>query len=303
MRRAALTLVEVLVVLAIIGLLIALLLPAIQSARESGRRIKCSTNMRQIALALHQYHDVHGVLPAYTCANYSFHVSLLPHLEQEPLFRQFNFGINAMDYQGDLASTRVSVLECPSDGSRGSTADGRFLAPTNYFGNSGSGAQRYGFNGVFAYGEHPLGSIDRLPLAGITDGLSQTAMLAEAATGDRTADLRRCVWDIPGSEPPDQFEAFVAFCRQAPNTAPQFGLSRGRPWFEVSLCVKLYNHVLPPNGPNCMSVPFWKHRISTSSSMHKSIVNVAMADGSVHAVNDDVDVTVWRKLGSRNGTP
>ena len=185
MNRKALTLLELLLVLAIIGVLIALLLPAVQAAREASRRTKCTSNLRQLALALHEYEAVHKVLPGTSNNNYSIHTRLLPYLEQEDLHRQFDFQVNGLDYEGPLESARVAVFECPSDGS--SFFSGQtYLAATNYHGNMGSLNQKYGFNGLFAYGSETPGYIKYLPLSSIVDGLSQTAMLAESASGDGT---------------------------------------------------------------------------------------------------------------------
>jgi len=303
MRRTALTLAETLVAIAIIAILAALLIPAVQSARESNRRLKCSSNLRQLALALHQYADIHGVLPACAPNNYPFHVALLPHLEQETLYRQFDLSINAMDYHGPLDSHRVHLFECPSDQSAFVSKSGDYLAATNYLGNSGSGAQRYGHNGTFSNGRHPLGFFRWLPLADITDGLSQTALLAEAATGDGTHHPKRSLWLLPGTEPPDQFEAFVDACRLIDVSTPPITSHRGRPWSEDGVSVMLYNHALPPNAPSCWSNGYPKHSLYTSSSFHPSVANVARADASVHPVSDSVDLTVWRQLGSRNGNP
>ena len=303
MRRSALTLVEVLVVIAIIGLLIALLLPAAQAARESSRRVKCTSNLRQVALALTSYHDVHGVLPDCSNYNYSFLVTLLPYAEQESLYRSFDFRINALDYEGPLDSARVSTFECPSDGSRFHDGD-RTWAAGNYHANCGSGAQRYGFNGVIAYTRHPLGWIHHVSFESISDGLSQTALLSEVAAGDRSTSVRRCVWNLPGSHSAEEFEAFASECRLAPDSAPPMtGVPRGRPWSEVSAFWMLYNHALPPNSPSCYASMNAAHSIFSTSSMHGSIVNLARADGSVASMNEDVDLQVWRKLGSRAGNP
>ncbi len=97
-KRHGFTLVELLVVIAIIGILIALLLPAVQSAREAARRMQCSNNLKQIGLALHNYHSAHKSFPPGGIASneLSFLVFILPYIEQKPLYDQFNF--NAGSY-------------------------------------------------------------------------------------------------------------------------------------------------------------------------------------------------------------
>lgn len=149
-RRSAFTLIELLVVIAIIAILIALLLPAVQQAREAARRTQCRNNLKQIGLALHNYHDTHTVFPASSYSlgigvsdyfspktpqyrNLNGLVMLLPYLDQAPLYNQFNmsnaaswsyvYGLYApAEMQGDpninapVAKTKLAVFTCPSDG-------------------------------------------------------------------------------------------------------------------------------------------------------------------------------------------
>ena len=130
-RRGGFTLIELLVVIAIIAILIALLLPAVQSARESARRVQCVNNLKQIALATHNYLAVNGVLPAQSIPNVRttwttpWAISILPQVEQQPLFDLF--AINGFD--GDFNSggglrspgcftavqIPLAVFLCPSD--------------------------------------------------------------------------------------------------------------------------------------------------------------------------------------------
>src|SRR5687768_241506 len=98
--RSGFTLVELLVVVAIIGILIALLLPAVQAAREAARRTQCNNNLKQIGLALHGYHDTYKLLPAgsYDNNELSWHVYVLPYLERAELFEQFDLDTNSAYY-------------------------------------------------------------------------------------------------------------------------------------------------------------------------------------------------------------
>jgi prepilin-type N-terminal cleavage/methylation domain-containing protein len=132
-ERKAFTLIEVLVVMAIIGLLVALALPAVHSAREAGRRAQCINNLRQMGIALHSYASAYGVLPCGQGGRgQSMLVSVLPYLDQNRLYHAFNFdlGVGELDANRTAIATRVATLLCPSD-----PAAWRQFAPTNYAGN------------------------------------------------------------------------------------------------------------------------------------------------------------------------
>ena len=142
LRRRAFTLIELLVVIAIIAVLIALLLPAVQQAREAARRSQCKNNIKQIGLALHNYHDTFSVFPyaemmgsgqaagvVANIRNQNGLVQLLPYLDQAPLYNTFNFSAPFGKYQvagtastvvvpaANLAAstTKLAVFTCPSD--------------------------------------------------------------------------------------------------------------------------------------------------------------------------------------------
>jgi prepilin-type N-terminal cleavage/methylation domain-containing protein len=119
-KRPGITLLELLVAIAIIGVLIAMLLPAVQYSREAARRMGCSSNLRQISLAIHSYESQHHVLPPGNASSYSFLVSILPQMEMEPLYARFNFA-NSTDVldpalKADLLDPTFPHYRCPSDG-------------------------------------------------------------------------------------------------------------------------------------------------------------------------------------------
>jgi prepilin-type N-terminal cleavage/methylation domain-containing protein len=193
--RRGFTLIEVLVVIAIIGLLVALLLPAVQAAREAARRMQCSNNLKQLGLALHGYHDAVGSLPwgegPDDWNNWSAHVMLLPYLEQGGLYNALNFvsyasgdfllpgSPNPAGANATAQLTRLAVLLCPSDLDRLTAPHGH----VNYCVNAGNDrnfAPKSPPSGLFAQAPYCPGTVR---FQDVTDGLSQTAAVSERVKG------------------------------------------------------------------------------------------------------------------------
>src|SRR5262249_45785758 len=194
MRRRGFTLIELLVVIAIIAVLIGLLLPAVQKVREAANRMKCSNNLKQIGLAVHNYENTFGVLPpgALPSPSLATHlILLLPYVEQANKYNQFNFSDAVTAPENQAARMQdVSIFLCPSDSAQGrytETIAGRdeLAGRTNYFGNLGANAWWRNRDtrtaGVFYY-SNPMAVIR---LTDITDGTSNTAMFAEVKRGAR----------------------------------------------------------------------------------------------------------------------
>jgi prepilin-type N-terminal cleavage/methylation domain-containing protein/prepilin-type processing-associated H-X9-DG protein len=221
--RRGFTLIELLVVIAIIGVLIALLLPAVQSARESARRTQCLNNLKQLGLAVQSYNTQHNVLPAQTTENTSviagsskvqwwtsWTASLLPHIEQQPLYNALNFNLPMLEMAPPLsganttvALVKISALLCPSESvdrspsfalsGGGSGYTGQF-AVSNYAGNYGGPAMikacsgtivpnkaknNLVFNQIAQSGGTPPGTAGPIRAQSIIDGMSTTAILSE----------------------------------------------------------------------------------------------------------------------------
>jgi prepilin-type N-terminal cleavage/methylation domain-containing protein/prepilin-type processing-associated H-X9-DG protein len=215
MRRRGFTLIELLVVIAIIAVLIALLLPAVQAAREAARRSQCVNNLKQIGLALHNYHDVNGTFPMgagsgmYSLGvynskhNWSIHAAILPQLGQVPLYNAINFNWGTADSVGQVPTfpinstaiqTKVGTFVCPSDpNSTTVELQGTNAANNDYFGSIGATTDTLGsfaagasslatvrYSGLFAY-QQSLG------INQVIDGTSNTVAFAESTVGSATA--------------------------------------------------------------------------------------------------------------------
>ncbi|WP_082858911.1 DUF1559 domain-containing protein [Planctomyces sp. SH-PL62] len=214
------TLIELLVVIAIIAVLIALLLPAVQSAREAARRAQCTNNLKQMGLALHNYHSAIGSFPpggnrpglltgepghAWGC--WSAHAMMLPYMEQQPLYSSINFNVASVGdstmgnhFNTTSVTSVIGAFLCPSSPKFPGGADfyGRPFPGNNYFVSVGSSLNQYGRGGY--YGPGPNGPFEVLggvfSTADITDGTSNTIFMGEWRTGDNDANKLSVPQDI-----------------------------------------------------------------------------------------------------------
>lgn len=209
--RRGFTLIELLVVIAIIAILIALLLPAVQQAREAARRTQCKNNLKQLGLALHNYHDVHLIFPAASYqmaqylndedASYGWATMLLPFIDQAPLFHLLDPGSpeNLSDAVGaggaklDAMQKPFPAFRCPSDTapdlndihkiSDGTTARNTTLATSNYVGsNNTARVTTRNAAGLFVSSASTnANTITKRRIRDVTDGTSNTIAIGERA--------------------------------------------------------------------------------------------------------------------------
>jgi prepilin-type N-terminal cleavage/methylation domain-containing protein len=312
--RSGFTLLEVLVVIGILAALVALLLPAVQSARESARRLQCVNNLKQIGLSLHEYHDAFQVLPPAKkgCCWGTWLVFVLPQFEQQPLFNSWNsFGTNApgapasfdvdLRYFGvanmTVTSTWISGYLCPSDLKNApitAPLGDRVLACTsqNYAVNFGNSIQnqtdfqdvKFGGAPFVDMGspltESSLPASAPLGLSAFVDGTSQTLLASEVIVG-QGQDLRGFSWWGDAAA----FEAFMT-----PNST-----------FPDVLFSPAYCNDQPPNPP-CTSVTTALPDMYAARSRHSpGGVNAAMGDASVRFVKNSINIQLWRALSTTRG--
>lgn len=327
-HKRAFTLIELLVVIAVIAILIALLLPAVQAAREAARRMSCKNNLKQIGLALHNYHDVHRCMP-FGCGfdndgavstqgtlndrRYSAHSQILPFIDQKNVYEALNFdvapfhpftnaAVNAQALPGFdsifvenglAASTAISIFTCPSDIDRLTLAWGR----TNYRASNGADWSGRNGNGMF-------GQISSVRLRDVTDGQTNTAMFSERCKGTpnhETHDHLSDIYVMPGIWSNDTFRDFCAIQSPESATAWPHNIDSGQNWLSGNFNWTRYNHVLGPNRVSCKNGLTWDGVSMSASSRHTGGVNITLADGSVRYVSDNISNDIWQRLGTISG--
>jgi prepilin-type N-terminal cleavage/methylation domain-containing protein len=303
--RTAFTLVELLVVIAIIGILVALLLPAVQAAREAARRSQCLNNMKQIGLAMHNYHDTFKTFPFGqdgTGDRYSAISLLLPFMEQKPLHDSIDFNLPYNAPINNAARlTELPMLRCPSDRLNPMPQTG---GATNYMANKGSGIVWRNATGANANMAPPNGVFyyhSRTRFADILDGTSNTASFSERILSDGSNAIVSPIADVffhPGAPTtPDQA---VQMCDalDITNLANQFPLFMGAPWIDGQ---HTYLHVDVPNSRSCGF--FLTMRASMPpSSRHPGGVLLLLCDGSTRFVSETINLATWRGIGTRDGS-
>jgi prepilin-type N-terminal cleavage/methylation domain-containing protein len=320
-RRAAFTLVEILIVVAVIGVLCTILMPALGSVVESTSRLRCANKLRDLGVAIRAYHDTHGVFPlgmAYGVQNrtdsdsrsssWSMHSFLLPYLELHELYGQINFDVNVNKYEGfeinrTARLTRVSAFLCPSD-------------PT--FNVENTANSYVGCIGPDYYVVKPLGMFGSLLTVrdvDVRDGLGHTIAMSERVidwgadgvptvgtvyyiTGAPTFDVNNTDGDY------DRIAGLEALLDRCQRSKLHYWYYNGRQWSRGGLSWTLFNTLASPNRTrNCRhgndDAP-WERGVLPPSSHHVGGVNTLMGDGTVRYLADNVDLALFRAMGSRD---
>jgi prepilin-type N-terminal cleavage/methylation domain-containing protein/prepilin-type processing-associated H-X9-DG protein len=292
-QRRAFTLIELLVVIAIIAILIGLLLPAVQKVREAASRTKCQNNLKQWALAMHNYHDARGQLPfgAINDPRQTWVMYIWPYIEQNALASQMDYTQPFYNPPGTIWNTMnglcgasVKLYKCPSDGF-GTDQYQTFYARTrgNYVVNWGN---VYYDQAPPATGKAPFGHINGnrstpqiTTLTFITDGTSNTLMMAEIlmANDPYDSDWRG---DIHNDDGEFKFQTFFTPNSPSPDVE---GYCCGAP------------------DPRMPVVQSYTNEQYVARSRHTTGVNVALCDGSIRFVQNAVTLSTWQALGTMDG--
>ena len=332
-RQSAFTLVELLVVIAIIGVLVAMLLPAVQAAREAARRMQCSNNLKQIALAVHNYEGARRTLPPSLCwnkvvNNFGGHWSplarVLPFVEEQGIYQNVNFGADYDTLLGPdgrfLSAARISTFVCPSESHDEQRLQG--TSPKHWPFN-------YGFNHGrwFIYdpatnrtGDGAFVVNGRLRSKSFTDGMSKTLMAAEVKAYTPYHRNGNAVTDPTPPTDPAKICDFViggaSNHKMGPNLQDNTGHTE---WVDGKVHQSGFTTTFGPNtriectyAGNKYDLSFTNQREGThgsnityaavpARSHHAGLVNVALMDGSVRSIADDIELSTWQALSTRDG--
>jgi type II secretory pathway pseudopilin PulG len=312
------------VVIAIIGVLIALLLPAVQAAREAARRMQCTNNQKQVVLAMHNYHDTQQSFPwgARAAGFGTWAVQILPFIEKSSIYTEYHWD---MAYWDDTSSTSVlgmaiSTYTCPSDGNNNQASIFPYYVPApNYMGRAHNYVVCMGREGVYAcYAELPTpqnqnclsteGTTNESPyramftascyapgesspayplttaFESITDGTSNTVALSETIQGITSSG--GC-----GDYRGNVWWGFYCFfnTNQAPNTM----LADIAVYYPDTVHIRHPLQQADSTGDNYLRL--------SARSWHVGGVNAALGDGSVRFVQDQINLDIWHAVGSTNG--
>ena len=318
-RSSGFTLVELLVVIAIIGVLVGLLLPAVQASREAARRTQCQNNMKQAALALQNYESAQKSFPPFcelprttTFQPFSAQARLLPYLEQESVAKLIDLDIAVpFTTHPEVAKMRISTYICPSEENDQERVTPTLVYyPLNYCLNEGTwfiydpvsneaGDGAFAPNRAFKAGE-------------ISDGLSRTIAISECKA------YQPNLWDTGnpaalGVAPPTTPADLAAYF------GGTFDFNGHTEWVEGDVHETGFTTTFPPNsevsyndGAGTYSIDLTSIRDGesttsptyaavTARSFHPGQVNAAMLDGSVRVVANSIEPAIWRTAGTRAG--
>ncbi len=320
--HSAFTLVELLVVIAIIGVLIALLLPAVQAAREAARRMQCGNNLKQLGLALHNYHDTHNAFPGgtmrYKGGDYrkSMFIALMPFSEQGPAYDAY-ISCTTQYNPWEFHFEYMSNIVCPSDSNGQATWDGNNSPAISYHGSVGDWPDRTNQNVV----RNPRGFFSQYndecrTMSEVSDGTTNTIAFSEAVIGfdarlrtrgGAAANIQFTTDnDHDPSDATNGFDSSLCWAAYAGGGLYHFDggavkMTRneiGRRFGDSGSFFCVFSTIYPPNGPSCTRADCGggpgdqsdhnARMVITATSNHANGVQAALVDGSVRFISETI---------------
>jgi prepilin-type N-terminal cleavage/methylation domain-containing protein len=332
MRRRGFTLIELLVVIAIIAVLVALLLPAVQQAREAARRSQCKNNLKQLGLALHNYHEQSNMFPVGNIASaqwgwgLSWYIRVLPQLDQAPAFNKLNFvGTQpGWAWNGDpaggnngaqMSGVRLGVGACPSSpltymrsagdyniahpqyyGIMGATNGNGFTNPSNRLASVGGCCDSQAAAGIVS-GGGAFGPLLSVGFRDLADGSSQVVVVAESSAA---------IWSAPQSQGGTR-TVDVQGVHGIMMGSPTLSTVEACPGCQFDRQFNLTTVRYSPNAPAVSGdVANWPG-ISDNygvnkplNSMHSGGVHALLGDGSVRMISDSINMLTLRQICTRD---
>lgn len=311
--KAGFTLIELLVVIAIIAVLIALLLPAVQQAREAARRTQCKNNLKQLGVALHNYHDVYSKFPFFgggtgnlssggERSRLSGIACLLPFIDQGAIYQEIQSltGDNP-PYNNNLPWTRViPMIQCPSDGgSQDPNNAANTRGKKNYMfsagdSHAGNGCARPAYpvptqsRGLFA-------ALTCYGIRDATDGTSNTIAMAEMVAANTTNGpgiIAKTVLPAGSASPAACAALWNATTKSYPGGAYTGEPARAYRWADGAGSFTAFSTAIRPNSASCFSNgggTSYCDGIYSAESRHTGGVQVLMADGAVRFISENID--------------
>jgi prepilin-type N-terminal cleavage/methylation domain-containing protein/prepilin-type processing-associated H-X9-DG protein len=327
--RRGFTLIELLVVIAIIAVLIALLLPAVQTAREAARRTQCLNNLKQLGLALNNYHTAAGVFPMATTVAYSnpgvqttwgtwsCQALLLSYLDNQPAYSACNFNWNCW-YDGGykvnstVFDSQLKIFVCPSDGKTG------VFMNNNYVACMGTATDPWTLNGSGVFSNYRC-----FGFQAIIDGSSKTIAFSEALVSDQNHGTKWRSGVATGQKPQGTADnantnqpgvmADLETCNQLFNAGqglPGFE-DKGYRWASGAPNVAVFNTIVPPNSSkypwagcrmDCDGCGIEFGQYANATSNHPGGLNIVFCDGSARFIMNSIAINTWWALGTKYGS-